>query len=173
MIPTLELLKYTLPALIVFITTWLVLWYFFRNNENQRKIELALKNHEVLLPLRLQAYERIALLLERISVDSLLVRINKPGMSVRQLQSEILAAIRSEFEHNLSQQIYMSSATWDAVRNSRNQLIKIVNTSTEKLDPNIPSIELAKKIMENVSELQKSPTLQAVEIIKYEVQQLF
>jgi hypothetical protein len=169
----LEMLKYTLPSLIVLATAWIVLWYFFRNNESQRKTELALKNHEILLPLRLQAYERIALLLERLSVDSMLVRLNKPGLTVRQLQSEILATIRGEFEHNLSQQIYMSTSTWDAVRNARNQLIKIINSAAESIDPTLPSIELAKKIIENLSEIPKLPTMQAAETIKAEVQELF
>jgi hypothetical protein len=169
----LEVLKYILPALIVFSTTWVLLWYFFKSSEKRRKIEFALKNHEITTPLRLQAYERMTLLLERISIDSLLTRTNQPGMNSRQLHTELLASIRLEFEHNLSQQIYMSSSAWEMIRNARIQMIKVINTSAEKTDPIAPALELSKNIVERISDYPKAPTQVAIDFLKKEVQELF
>jgi hypothetical protein len=168
----LELLKYIIPSLIVFATTWLLIWYFFRVYDKQRRVELALKGHEITLPLRLQAYERITLFLERISVDSLLTRVNQPGMNSRQLHNELLSSIRSEFEHNLSQQVYMSNRAWEMVKNARAQMIKIINASAEKTDPGTPALELSKNIIDRISDFDKTPTQAAIEFLKKEVQEI-
>ena len=108
----LELLKYIIPALIVLFSTWIVLHSILLNAEKQRMTELLMKSHEITIPLRLQAYERIILFLERISIDSMLTRLNQPGMSCRQMHTEIISTIRNEYEHNLSQQVYVSAKAW-------------------------------------------------------------
>ena len=69
----------------------------------------------VVVPLRLQAYERMALFLERIEPNQLVLRIHNPGLSVPEEQNLLLTAIRSEFEHNLSQQIYISNEVWNQI----------------------------------------------------------
>jgi hypothetical protein len=167
---TFEVIKYSLPALLVLLTAWLLIKNFLKNSEGQRKAELMMKGHEITLPLRLQAYERIVLFLERISIDSLLMRNNQPGMNSRQLHSELLSAIRNEYEHNLSQQVYMSAQAWEMVKNARVQMIKIINTAAEKVNPTLPAIELNKQILENIGEYQKTPTQLAIDFIKTEIQ---
>jgi hypothetical protein len=162
-----------LPATLVLLTTWLLIKNFLKNSENQRKAELMMKGHEITLPLRLQAYERIVLFLERISIDSLLMRNNQPGMNSRQLHSELLSAIRNEYEHNLSQQVYMSAQAWEMVKNARAQMIKIINTAAEKVNPALPAIELNKQILENIGEYPKSPSQSAIDFIKTEIQAFF
>ena len=168
-----EILKYIIPALIVFITTWFLVSSFLKSSEKQHKIEILMKNHEITLPLRLQAYERITLFLERISIESLLMRLNQPGMNSRQLHTELLSTIRNEYEHNLSQQVYMSAQAWEMIKNARAQMIKIINTSAEKTDPSTPALELNKKILENISDYSKSPTQVAIDFIKSEIRGLF
>jgi hypothetical protein len=170
---TFEIVKYSLPATLVLLTTWLLIKNFLKNSENQRKAELMMKGHEITLPLRLQAYERIVLFLERISIDSLLMRNNQPGMNSRQLHSELLSAIRNEYEHNLSQQVYMSAQAWEMVKNARAQMIKIINTAAEKVNPALPAIELNKQILENIGEYPKSPSQSAIDFIKTEIQAFF
>lgn len=168
-----EILKYTIPALTVLITTWFLVKSFLNNAEKLRRIEFMMKTHEISLPLRLQAYERITLFLERIAIDSLLLRFNQPGMTSRQLHSELLSSIRNEYEHNLSQQVYMSAQAWEMVKNARAQMIKIINTAAEKTNPNLPSIELSKNILDNIGEYSKSPTQNALDFIKSEIRGLF
>lgn len=169
----LEILKYTVPALVILFVTLFLVRAFLKNAEKQRNIELMTKSHEITIPLRLQAYERIIIFLERISIESLLMRQNQPGMSSMQLHTELLSAIRSEFEHNLSQQLYISVKGWEMVKSARAQMIKIINTAAEKTNPTTPAIELNKKILENISEYSKSPTQLAIDFLKSEAHGLF
>jgi hypothetical protein len=168
-----ESIQYILPALLLVIVTWYLVRSFMDNFEKQRKIEFMMKSHEITVPLRLQAYERITLFLERISIDSLLTRLSQPGMNSRQMQSELLASIRSEFEHNLSQQVYISAQAWEMVKNARAQMIKIVNTASDKTDPNAPALELSRNILEGIGEYSKSPTQIAIDFLKDEIQGMF
>ncbi len=168
-----EILKYIIPALTVLITTWFLVSSFLKSAQKQRNTEFLMKNHEIIVPLRLQAYERITLFLERISIESLLMRLNQPGMKSMQLHTELLTAIRSEYEHNLSQQVYMSAKAWEIVKNARAQMIKIINTAAEKTDPSLPALELNRKILENISDYSKSPTQVAIDFLKDEIRELF
>jgi len=123
-----DILKITIPALLVMITAWLLLRSLMKNDQDKRRQELILQTSRTVTPIKLQAYERIVLFLERISLESMLVRISSPGMSASQLHSALVTTIRSEFEHNLSQQIYMSPQAWEVVRNARSSMIKIINS---------------------------------------------
>jgi hypothetical protein len=169
----LEILKYTLPALIVFLTAWLLIKKFLENDQKIKKIDLLFKNEQYILPVRLQAYERLVLLLERISPESLLMRINHQGMTSQQLHGELLTAIRSEFEHNLSQQIYVSKESWEIVRNARSNLINIINTSAQSIKPGSSSLKLSQTILETIIENETSPTEVAIDFIKKEIKELF
>jgi len=165
----LDIIKITVPALMVLLTAFFVLRGMVRNDQDKRRQELILQNSRTVTPIRLQAYERIVLFLERISLESLLVRTNSPGMSASQLHSALLNSIRSEFEHNLSQQIYMTQQAWEVVRNARSNTIKIINTEFEKSPEQSTGLELSRKLLERVMELEKEPTRAAIEFIKAEV----
>jgi Na+/H+ antiporter NhaC len=105
----LEILKITIPSLIVFLTAYFVLKAVLKKEHESRKIEVVLQNKKIITPLRLQAYERIVLFLERISPNSIIIRLQTPNMTIGQLHKEMLTTIRTEFEHNLSQQLYLSN----------------------------------------------------------------
>jgi len=164
-----EVLLITIPALLVCLTAWLILNNLFRNDQERRKQELLLSNTKTVTPIRLQAYERIVLFLERISLESMIVRVSSPELSAAQLHSALLSAIRSEFEHNLSQQIYMSPQAWEVVKSARTNMIKIINTEAEKMAPNSTGLALSKRLLESVMEMDKEPTRVAIEFIKAEV----
>lgn len=164
-----DILKITIPALLVMITTWLVIRYLLKNDQDKRRQELILQTGKTVTPIKLQAYERIVLFLERISLESMLVRISTPGMNAEQLHSSLLTTIRSEFEHNLSQQIYMSPQAWEVVRNARSNMIKIINTEMEKMPKKASGMQLSKQLLEVVMEMEKEPTRTAIEFIKAEV----
>lgn len=167
-----EILKITIPALLVLLTAIILLRGMIKNDQEKRKHELILQNNRTVIPIRLQAYERIVLFLERISLESMLVRINTPGMTAVQLHSALLTNIRSEFEHNLSQQIYMSPQAWEIVRNARSNMIKIINADYEKMQQTASSMDLSKKLLETIMELEKEPTKAAIDYIKNEVGRL-
>lgn len=169
----LEVLKYTVPSFIVFITAYFIIRKFIDNEIKKRMFEQATKNQEMITPVRLQAYERLSLFLERISPEFLIMRTNQPGMSSKQLQQELLSVIRSEFEHNLSQQIYISDKAWEIVKDCRGNLTKIINSSAEVIKPDSPSINLSKTILEKIMDMEQSPTDEALEFLKKEVQSNF
>ncbi len=168
----LELLKYTIPALVVFITTYYIISLFFKNQKEQKRIELALKYQDNIVPLKLQAYERLVLFLERIYPESLVVRENTPGLTNQQLQQKLIVAIRSEFEHNISQQIYVSNELWSAVKKAKDNTIQLINAEALQTSPNQPAMQLGKAIIEAYMQLQKQPITTAIELAKSEIQKL-
>jgi len=164
-----DILKITIPALIVFLTAWILLKNMIRNDQDKRRQELILQNAKTVTPIKLQAYERIVLFLERISMESLLVRVSMSDMSAEQLHSALLTTIRSEFEHNLSQQIYMSPQAWEVVKNARSNTIKIINSEAEKIKGDASAMDFSKQLLTRVMELEKEPTRVAIDYIKNEV----
>lgn len=167
-----DILQITVPALLVFLAAFFVLRSMIRNDQDKRRQELILQNSRTITPIRLQAYERIVLFLERTSLESLLVRTNSPGMTAQQLHSALLNNIRSEFEHNLSQQIYMTQQAWEVVKNARSNTIRFINTEFEKVRENATALDFSKQLLEQVMELEKEPTKTAIEYIKNEVARL-
>lgn len=169
---TADILKITIPALIVFFTAWVILRNMIRNDQDKRKQELILQNSRTVTPIKLQAYERIVLFLERISLESLIVRVSVSDMTASQLHTALLNTIRSEFEHNLSQQIYMSPQAWEVVRNARSNTIKIINSEVENMPANSSGMSLSKKLLEKIMELEKEPTRAAIDYIKGEISRM-
>ncbi len=169
----LEILKYVIPSLVVFLTAYAILKKFLDKEEKKLRYEYNLKSEQFTIPIRLQAYERIILLLERISPESLLLRVNKKGMNSRQLQNELLSEIRTEFDHNLSQQIYISPQAWNVVQNAKSNLIKIINVSASSVNPDSPSMNLSKAILDNIMEAEESPVETAKDHLKKEIRELF
>ncbi len=169
----LEILKYTLPSLIVFLTVYYFLKKYFENEDRKRRYQTILKNHEVVTPLRLQAYERIILYLERISPESLILRVNKPGYNCQQLQTELLNTIRIEWEHNLSQQLYVTQKSWEVVKNAKVNIIQLINVSADKVKKDSPSLNLSKAILSSIMDQNKIHTADAIKYIKEEMNQMF
>ena len=164
-----EILKISLPALLVLITAWVLINNLLRNDQEKRRQELILQNSRTVVPIKLQAYERIILFLERISLESMLLRVSTPGISASQLHSALLSGIRSEFEHNMSQQIYMSPQAWEVVRNARSNTIKLINSEYEKMPENASGMDFSQKLLAAVMELDREPTRVAIDFVKAEV----
>jgi hypothetical protein len=168
-----EILKITIPSLIVFLTAFYVLKTVLQKENENRKIQVVLQNQKIITPLRLQAYERIILFLERIAPNSVIIRLQTPNMTVGQLHKEMLITIRTEFEHNLSQQLYLSVEAWEEIRNAKEKTIKLLNTAKEGLDSNDNAIKLSQRIFEMLIEIEKSPTQEAINFLKQEIKQLY
>jgi hypothetical protein len=168
-----ELLKYTVPSLVVLAAAYFLLKLFLDKEAEKTQIQLRLDVQKITLPVRLQAYERLVLLLERIEPAGLLVRTNLPGMTASDLQSALVQAIRSEFEHNLSQQVYVSTKAWEMVRNAREETIKRINTSAMKLAPGATSADLASLILINDMDTAQPIVKDALDLLKSEVRNNF
>jgi hypothetical protein len=172
MVTAADILKMTIPALIVFFTAWVILNKMIKNDQDKRRQEIILQNSRTVTPIKLQAYERIVLFLERISLESLLVRVSTSDMKATQLHTALLSTIRSEFEHNLSQQIYMSPQAWEVVRNARSNMIKIINSEAEQMPENAPAMVLSKQLLEKLMELETEPTRAAIDYLKGEISRM-
>lgn len=130
-------------------------------------------NTTYFLPNRVEAYQRIVLFLERISPNSLVMRKFEGAQTAKKLQAELLSTIRNEFEHNIAQQIFISPVAWKMVKDSKEEIIKIINIASSQVDENANAIELSSKIFEVCSQLDKLPTEITVEYLIIELQKLF
>ena len=168
-----DILKIVLPSLLVFLAGYLALARLLRDEADRRKAERTFTNQRISTPIRLQAYERLVLFLERISPESMIVRVNQPGMTSQKLQTALLSNIRAEWEHNLSQQLYVSNEAWELTRNAKGNVIKLINICAEKIEPDAPSIVFSQKILEILVDLEQHPTSLAIELLKKEVAEFF
>lgn len=169
----LEILKYVVPSLVVFATAYLLIAKMLENEQRKRRNELVIANKKMITPIRLQAYERLVLFLERISPNSLIMRLQSGNMTAKQMQAEMLATIRAEYDHNVSQQIYVSSKAWKIIRSARENLVKMINTAADNVKDDAPAMELSKILLELLMKLEMSPTDAAIEVIKNEVRQYY
>jgi len=168
-----EIIKIIFPALLVLLTAYILLDKMLKNDEKRRKYELQLKNNSTSTPLRLRAYERIMLVLERTKPTTIVVENLKPSMTCFDLQSQLLTTIRDEFGHNASQQIYVSNELWSAVRATQESLKQLVNICAAQCKPDAQGTELAEKIIQLYAQSENSPGEVATDMLKKEVRGLF
>lgn len=168
-----EILKYTIPAIIVFLTAYLIINKLINNEHKKQKVELVLNNQKIITPIRIQAYERMVLFLERISPQSLVLRSQKPNMTNLELQNALLRNIRSEFEHNMAHQLYVSDKAWEMVKSAKESLVKIINQNAIRVKPDAPAIQLSKLILEKMMDGDNDPAQKALAFLKSEIRTLF
>lgn len=166
----LQILSSLLPAAIV----GLVAFYFFKmhttNEEKRRRFLLRRENQKSALPIRLQAYERMTLFLERISMGKILLRIKPSNLNKEDYEILLAQTIDQEFEHNLSQQIYMSAECWNVIKTAKNATIGIIRKTAQKED--IDSADkLREVILTNLMD-QTAPTESALDFVKKEVRNI-
>ena len=161
------LLSYTIPSVI----TGLVAYYFFvdhtKNEERKIKLSILKENQKLSLPIRLQAYERMALFLERMNPSSLLLRVTSVNNDKNAYAISIINAIEQEFEHNLSQQIYISDQCWNVIIASKNTTIQIIK-KTAALETIGNAQELREEILKATLS-NTAPSNTALAFIKEEV----
>jgi len=166
-----EIIAYCLPALITGGTAYYVFNLHLKNETNRRDFYIRKENQKQALPLRLQAYERMTLFLERIDPTKLLLRVVPNSMDKYEYQNLLIFHIEQEFEHNLAQQIYISENCWSVITTVKNTLIHTIRRTN-----NSEEIESADKLREIIlTDLldNLSPTNVALSVIKKEVSDLF
>ena len=169
----LEILKYTLPALVVMVTTLLVINKFLSYQYNQLELKLMRETKKDTLLLRLQAYERLMIFLERISPPNLFVRFDKEGLTAADMHKILVASIREEYEHNLSQQIYVTSEAWRIVCIAKDETIKIINLMSKAIPPDSSAMDLSRDILQFYINSEKVlPGDEAMLLLKEDVKKL-
>jgi hypothetical protein len=170
---TSEILKFLLPSLVLFFTVRLVVMAYMNNEEKKREERKTAGNNQVILPLRLQAYERLILLLERITPSQVINRVLQPGITGYQFQLMLVQNIREEFEHNVAQQVYVSKMGWALIRSGKEEIIRLINTAASETDAGAPTSELAKIILERWAQIDQNPVQLAIDQLKEEVRQIY
>ncbi len=171
----LEILKYTIPSIVVLLTAYFLVKRFLDNSEKKRLLELKYEQQKItqqtVVPIRMQAYERLMLLLERTAPNHVVLRVNTPGMGVRELQTAMTANIRDEFEHNLSQQIYISSEAWELIKNAKEEMVNTINTSAAEAGEDVAVF--VGKILERWTIYKQTSSAIALEFLKKEFNERF
>lgn len=175
-----DILQTILPILLVAITTFAMLamaWIFFKRNNDKEltnlQFQLKKERQKHFLPMRVDAYQRAVLLMERIAPGNVVMRLHNPALPAKMLQAEILKAIREEYDHNVSQQLFVSPQGWEMVRNSKEETIKIINIAGNQMSVTSTGTDFAAKVFEIVAEIGKLPTEITVDYLKKELQELF
>lgn len=168
-----DLLKITIPGILILYTAYLLVRSFMNKQLDELHLSLRHKNQETVLPIRLQAYERICLLLERIAPNNLVPRLNDKSLTAKQLQGMLVSEIRSEFNHNLSQQVYMSEEAWIYVTGAVEQLISLINESANELGEEASGLDLAKMVFEKNMRNDQDTLRGALSFVKKEIKELF
>lgn len=161
----------TISIVISVIALLVALFVFFQSRT--LKEEKAPVDSFTTRPLQLQAYERLVLLCERISLPSLISRVSQPGLSAREMQVFLLESIKQEYEYNISQQVYVTTLAWDAVRNLRDQSMLIINQIANILPPDAKASDLNKQLLEVILNQQEQALHTIVlETLNFEAKQL-
>lgn len=145
--------------------------------EYQRNADLAndlsrRATSDVVINLELQAAERFVLYLERIAPDRLVMRLHQNGMSAKMLQTEMLRNIREEFDHNLSQQVYISEPAWELIRNAKDEMIKFISAAGTGMTERQSGIDLSQRIFEAASRVENLPSEVALKYLRKETRRL-
>ena len=162
-------LDFILPAVLVMMLAVYMLNKVLNHDHTRRVFEYKKSVAKEMVPLRMQAYERLALFLERMQPSNLLLRVQKPNMTSSMLHSVLLKTIRSEFDHNMSQQVYVSDAVWQLINKGKDQLIGVINQNVTSVSPDSDATEFGKLIIEASLEQQKWFIDEALVLLKEEL----
>lgn len=135
-------------SIIISVIALAVAIFAFFQSKPKKVVEPQNLNAYNSVPLQLQAYERLVLLTERISLPNLISRISHPTATAKEMQVLLNENIKQEFEYNASQQIYVSPVAWEAVRNLRDQNMLIINQVANVLPPDARGSDLNKQLLE-------------------------
>ncbi|MEE1062263.1 MAG: hypothetical protein UH071_01215 [Paludibacteraceae bacterium] len=168
----LDILKFSVSGILVFLATFFVLKNLLDNREKERRHQMRIETGKILTPIKLTAYERLVLFLERIKPESMVVRIQYPTMKAGDLHLMYIQQVREEFEHNVSQQIYVSEDLWRFVIAAKESLLQFINTCSESVPNDVPAVELSKILIEKYNETENPPIDIALVVLKNEIKTL-
>jgi len=165
--------KILLPAGLVLYAMYLTMKSILAKEVVKANLDYRVESSKIALPSRLQAFERMCLFLERLSPGNMVLRLNNTNMSAKELQHLMVSEIREEYNHNLSQQIYMSDESWALIKNTMEDVIALINTSAENLTSDAKSIELAKLIFNEIEKREIDLVATTLSEVKSEIRDIF
>ena len=168
-----EILKYTFPAALMLLLTYLLLSNFVDNEEKRRQFYLRKDLNKKALPLRFQAFERLTVFLERITPNQLVTRVKPGNMPLGVYRKTLVDAIRQEYEYNIPQQVYVSDKIWNNIVSAKSQVVSMINKVTAEMDENATAADLSRKLIELEMTGDIFPTKAAILLLKHEAARNF
>jgi hypothetical protein len=168
-----QLLAYATGGIITAIVVYLLIRNDIQNYFRFKTLDHQKENKSALFPLRLQAYERLIIFVERINPANLLVRLHQQGIEISALQALILDEIKSEYQHNIAQQLYIDSISWTVVRKLKDDTIAMVNNVVQNLPGDATGVDLSKKILQHMSGITENPYELTINQLKTDIQKMF
>ncbi len=167
----LNYLAYLIPAVIVAV----IAFYFFKgymaDEEKRRNFEILRKTHDTVLPIRLQAYERMCLFLERIDPNKLLIRVKPFSDDITKYEELLVKNVEQEYEHNISQQIYISPECWNLIQTAKNATLQMIRQSA--MGDKVDNADKLRESLLNHFMDEVTPSQKALVYVKKEVAELF
>ncbi|MBL56926.1 MAG: hypothetical protein CMP61_07055 [Flavobacteriales bacterium] len=160
------------PSAVVGAVAYLLINKFLQAESKRHILEIKKESLNVTIPVRLQAFERIILLLERIDAVQVVKRSIKPGMTSGELRQKAVAEIQNEFNHNVTQQVYISAASWEKVKKAKDDAIKLIGVTGTQVGDHVDAVAFSRKIL-GVNEELEINNNEAIEFVKQEVRKLF
>lgn len=166
-----ELAKYVVPSLVVMAGVYFIMNNFFENEWRRRDVDqrsqVEQERQKIIIPTKLQAYERLIIFLERINPNSSLHRVRQQGMSSSDLQLGLIRNIRTEFEHNVAQQLYVSDDAWKLIITVKEEMIKFYNLIGSNLPKEATEMDYSRAIFDYMMNSSKDlPTDTAIKFLK-------
>ena len=165
-----DVLILSIPLAGIIIATYLMLQHFHNKSINENEKEIDIQKTKTFFPLKIQAYERVILFLERIDPNNMIIRTHKNGMNALTLHRELLKIVRDEYTHNMSQQVYIDPKSWKIVLNAKDETIQILNVALNNMSTESSGLDLSAKIFESIASKKISPTENARNSIVKEFQ---
>lgn len=154
-----------------------VAYYLVRNDItsflNSRKEPVQPDSKADLLSLRLQAHERMIIFVDRINPSNLLLRLHQSGIETAALQIIAVNEIKTEFQHNITQQLYLEASTWRVVQKLKDDTIAMINNAVKNLPADSSGVELSKKVLNHMSEIEENPYELTIGLIKQDIHKSF
>ncbi|WP_454804107.1 DUF7935 family protein [Mucilaginibacter phyllosphaerae] len=168
-----DILKYTLAGIgVVYIAFYLFKPYLDKG-QNLQALELKKSISGQTLPLRLQAYERLVLFIDRLNPANLLIRLNGNGYSAAELHSIILNEIRTEYQHNVTQQIYVTAQAWAVVKRTKEDTINLLNNAVKAMPENATGLDYGRVLLTHLSKIEDNPYDIATDLIRKDLEHIF
>lgn len=166
----LRLLGFTIPALVVFVVTYLTLRKFLEEDYKKKLVELRIESRAELTPLKLQAYERLTILMERLKPDALIMRLSDPTLNATQFKSLLEQNIKEEFGHNVAQQIYVSNQAWSVISRVKENLLIEISNAYKDMNEDSSSLDLGKAILSDLIQRNDNSNREAIDFLKKEIE---
>jgi hypothetical protein len=169
----LEILKYVLPSCVVLACAYFIISSFLKNEIEKKRLAIFGDNIKITIPMRMQAYERLTLFVERMDVQNMITRLYTSNSTAQDLQLAMIQSIRTEYEYNLSQQIYVSNEVWKTITSAKEQEVAMINGIASQLQIGAPAKELVQRITDvAMSQEDDTPRQIALIVINHEVKSM-